>query len=178
MLSTVPRKPPLRRPSAPARRLTLAACLVLSGCGWLMPPPSVRGNKVDPEEMKQITPGISTKADVTAVIGSPTAHDSFDDNVWLYISELTQPRIGRTLGELEQKVVVLSFDQGGVLRTIQEKDKADGLPVSVVSRTTPSPGTEASFLQQLLGNIGRFNPSGTTGGPSVGGPPTSGSGGL
>jgi outer membrane protein assembly factor BamE (lipoprotein component of BamABCDE complex) len=114
------------------------------------------------------------------VIGSPTAHDSFDDNIWLYISELTQSRIGRTLGELQQHVVVMTFDQGGVLQKVEERDKADALPVSVVSRTTPSPGTEASFLQQLLGNIGRFNPGGALGssgsGGGAGGVPGSGAG--
>lgn len=162
---------PTRLPTV--RCLTLAACLLVASCGWLMPPPQVRGNKVDPEVLKELVPGTSTKADVTAVIGSPTARDTFDDNTWLYISELTQQRIGRTLGELEQNVVVLNFDDQGVLKTIGKLDKGDALPVTVMARTTPSPGTEASFLQQLLGNIGRFNPTGTgnTAGGSAGGAP-------
>ena len=141
-----------------------------------MSAPQVRGNKVEADSLKELTPGTSTKADVTAVIGSPTAHDSFDDNVWLYISELTQDRIGRTLGELEQNVVVLHFDDKGVLKTIDKLDKQDALPVTVIARTTPSPGTEASFLQQLLGNIGRFNPAGTPG-SSTGGLSSSGTAG-
>ena len=173
--------PVARRLTRSLGRLMLLACLAaplgLSGCSWLMSAPTLRGNKIDSEQMKELTPGVSTKADVTAVIGSPTAHDSFDDNVWLYISELTQPRIGRTLGELQQHVVVLTFDQGGTLRTVEEKDKEDGLPVSVVARTTPSPGTEASFMQQLLGNIGRFTPSGTGASTGTGGgAPSGGSG--
>jgi outer membrane protein assembly factor BamE (lipoprotein component of BamABCDE complex) len=152
----------------------LVSCLLLSSCGWLMPPPQLRGNKVDPESMKELTPGTSTKADVSAIIGSPTARDTFDDNTWLYITEVTQPRIGRTLGELDQKVIVLNFDEKGVLKSVGELNKDAGLPVTVVARTTASPGTEASFLQQLLGNIGRFNPTGatTTGsGVSAGGAP-------
>jgi len=149
------------------RHLMLVSCLMLSSCAWLMPPPQVRGNKVDPEQLKELTPGISSKADVTAVIGSPTARGTFDDNTWLYISEVTQPRIGRTLGELDQNVVVLNFDGQGVLQTVQKFNKEDALPVTVVARTTPSPGTEASFMQQLLGNIGRFNPAGA--GASMGG---------
>jgi outer membrane protein assembly factor BamE (lipoprotein component of BamABCDE complex) len=155
------------------RRLMLVSCLLLSSCAWLMPPPQLRGNKVDPESMKELTPGTSTKADVSAIIGSPTARDSFDDNTWLYISEVTQQRIGRTLGELEQNVVVLNFDEKGVLKSIDNLNKDAALPVSVAARTTPSPGTEASFLQQLLGNIGRFNPTGaaTTGGGTAGGAP-------
>jgi outer membrane protein assembly factor BamE (lipoprotein component of BamABCDE complex) len=138
----------------------LLGCLLLSSCGWLAPAPTVRGNKIDAEQLKELVPGTSTKQDVTAVVGSPTAVATFDDNTWLYISELTQPRIGRTLGELNQNVVMLSFDQNGVLKTIDKRDEADSVPVSVIARTTPSPGTEASFMQQLLGNIGRFNPTG------------------
>ena len=37
------------------------------------------------------------------------------------------------------------------------------MPVEIVSRTTPSPGNDVSFLQQLLGNVGRFNPGGPGG---------------
>jgi outer membrane protein assembly factor BamE (lipoprotein component of BamABCDE complex) len=151
------------------RRLTLISCLLLSSCGWLMPAPTLRGNKVDPEQLKELTPGVSSKADVTAVIGSPTARGTFDDNTWIYISEVTQPRIGRTLGELEQNVVLLNFDDKGTLQTVQTRAKDDSLPVSVVARTTPSPGTEASFMQQLLGNIGRFNPAGAGSGMGGGG---------
>jgi outer membrane protein assembly factor BamE (lipoprotein component of BamABCDE complex) len=142
--------------------------LLLSSCAWLLPPPQVRGNKVDADQLQELVPGTSTKADVTAVIGSPTARATFDDNTWLYISELTRQRIGRTLGELNQNVVVLNFDDKGVLTTVRKVDKEAALPVSMVARTTPSPGTEASFMQQLLGNIGRFNPvPGATGGANT-----------
>ncbi|HBK06919.1 MAG TPA: outer membrane protein assembly factor BamE [Acetobacteraceae bacterium] len=141
---------------------------MLSSCGWLMPPPQLRGNHVEPDLLKELTPGTSTKSDVTAVIGSPTAHDTFDDNIWLYISEVTQNRIGSTQGELDQNVVVLHFDGKGVLKTIDKLGKSDALPVTVIARTTPSPGTEASFLQQLLGNIGRFNPAGAMGNTAAG----------
>jgi len=34
----------------------------------------------------------------------------------------------------------------------------------VVSRATPSPGSEASFIQQLLGNVGKFSTGGVPGG--------------
>ena len=176
LLTPIFLRAPSNRPST-VRRLVLIGCLLLSSCGWLMPPPQVRGNKVDPESMKELTPGTSTKADVSAIIGSPTARDTFDDNTWLYISELTQQRIGRTLGELQQNVIVLNFDDRGVLKTISALNKEDALPVSVIARTTASPGTEASFMQQLLGNIGRFNPAGAAapgtaaGGGTAGGAP-------
>jgi outer membrane protein assembly factor BamE (lipoprotein component of BamABCDE complex) len=165
-------RPPTRRLTL--RRLSLIACLFLASCGWLMPAPQLRGNRVDPESMKELTPGTSTKADVSAIIGSPTARDTFDDNTWLYISEVTQQRIGRTLGELQQNVVVLNFDDRGVLKSVNTLNEDDSLPVTMIARTTASPGTEASFMQQLLGNIGRFNPTGASSantGGSAGGAP-------
>ena len=155
-------------PKLPARLLAvLLAAAMLAGCSmpaFMSFPPQVRGNKVDDDVLAQLVPGTSTRADVTALIGSPTAKATFDDNTWLYIGEVTKPVIGATNAVLDQKVVVLTFDQQGVLRGIDHKGPDDSVPVSVVSRTTPSPGNDATFLQQLLGNVGRFSPSGVDSG--------------
>lgn len=150
----------------------ILATLPLTGCSFFEAPPQPRGNRVDAEQLRELTPGTSTRADVTALIGSPTVRAPFDDNTWIYISETTQSRVGRMPAVLAQEVVVLTFREDGVLREIDKKTKDDSMPVDVVSRTTPSPGTEASFLQQLFGNIGRFNTissSQTSGGGGIGG---------
>lgn len=157
----------MRAPANRFRLLTLpllAGLLAtgLSGCGlpdWMTFPPQVRGNRVDPDSLKELVPGTSTTKDVVALIGSPTAHASFDDNTWLYIGEMTKPVIGGTNEVRSQEVVALTFDKSGVLQGIRSKSQKDSLPVSVVARTTPSPGTDTTFLQQLLGNVGRFTPS-------------------
>ena len=156
----------------------LALCFSVTACSWIMPPPQTRGNKVDPDQLKELVPGTSTKTDVTSLIGSPTQKATFDENSWLYITETTRPRVGRTLGVLDQGVVVLTFDDRGVLSGVKKVTQADAIPVAVASRTTPSPGTEASFMQQLVGNIGRFNPTGSGGFTAGGGAPSSGSPGL
>lgn len=161
-------------------RARLSAALLLSlsltGCGWLFPPPQTRGNKIEADQLKELVPGTSKKADVTALIGSPTQKAMFDENTWLYITELTQPRLAQTLGVLDQTVVVLTFDDQGVLKGMKTATRKESLPVDVASRTTPSPGTEASFMQQLLGNIGKFNAAGGAGFGGGGGAPKAGSG--
>lgn len=158
------------------RAVALTLCLSVAACGSILPPPQTRGNKVEPEQLAELVPGTSTKADVTALIGSPTQRATFDENTWLYITEVTRPRLGRTLGVLNQEVVVLTFDDRGVLTAVKTVGNDDAVPVSVATRTTPSPGTEASFMQQLLGNIGKFN-AGGAGAPSGGGAaPSSGHG--
>ena len=159
------------------KRLPFAAvfaflvCLLSAGCSIFSYPPQHRGNHVDADQLKELVPGTTTQADVRALIGSPTARATFDDSTWLYISEVTRPAIGRTQSVLDQGVLVLRFDDGGVLRDMETLNKDDSLPVSVVARTTPSPGTEASFLQQLFGNIGRFNALGQQPAAPSGGAP-------
>jgi outer membrane protein assembly factor BamE (lipoprotein component of BamABCDE complex) len=155
----------------PFRRFALPVLLLMQLAGCALPaflsfPPQSRGNQINAGELKQLVPGTSTRADVTALLGSPTTKATFDDNTWLYISQVTKPVIAGTQRVLNQQVVAISFDQRGVLKSIGHETRADALPVAVVSRSTPSPGSEASIMQQLLGNIGRFSPAGT---PTSGG---------
>lgn len=137
--------------------LALGACHSHSFDGLLAYPPQTRGNKVDPELLVQLVPGTSSRADATALIGSPTARGTFDDDTWIYISEVTKPVIAGTLSIKDQFVVVLTFDKGGVLRNVETRNQGDSEDVAVVSRTTPTPGSNATIMQQLLGNVGRFN---------------------
>lgn len=167
------------RPHLHRTAAVLALCLSMTACSWILPPPQTRGNKVAAEQLKELVPGTSTKADVTALIGSPTQKATFDENSWLYITETTRPRIGRTPGILDQGVVVVTFDDRGVLANVKTVTQDDAVPVAVATRTTPSPGTEASFMQQLLGNVGKFNPAGSSGfGAGGGGAPSASGSGL
>ncbi len=150
--------------------LLLLASLT-GGCSFLEFPPQLRGNRVTDDQLKDLVPGTSTRADVTSALGSPTARAAFDDNTWMYISEVTQPRVGRVQGVNSQNVVAVTFDDRGVLQSVKQMSQKDAKPVDVVSRATPSPGSEATFMQQLLGNVGRF-----TAGPNAGGGQSGGSG--
>ena len=73
----------------------------------------MRGNKVDVDSLKELRPGVSTRADATSLLGSPTIKAAFDDNTWLYIAEVTRPRIGSFQSVLSQHVIVLTFDDKG-----------------------------------------------------------------
>lgn len=146
----------------------LAAGLFLAGCSVFAAPEQTRGNRVDPDVLAELVPGTSSRADVTALLGSPTAKGTFDENVWLYIGSITRTRVARTPSIVTLDLIKLTFDDTGVLRGIEHRDLDDSLPVTVVQRTTPSPGSEASVMQQLFGNIGRFSAGGGGGGPGGG----------
>ncbi|MEJ0049153.1 MAG: outer membrane protein assembly factor BamE [Rhodospirillales bacterium] len=123
-----------------------------------------RGAMVEEEALKQLVPGTSTRADATSLLGSPTSRATFDDNTWIYITQITSTRIGRTPGVTMQRVLVLNFEPNGTLKSLRQLDRDDGKQIAMAPGATPSPGSEASFMQQLLGNVGRFTPAGLPGG--------------
>lgn len=125
-------------------------------------PAQVRGNEISQEELNKVVPGKATQSDVSTILGSPTAKGTFNQNDWYYISEMTKPAVAGTNSVLSQQVVVLNFSDQGVLQNVKYLNQKDALNVPIVGRTTPSPGTETGFLQQLLGNIGKFSPGGIT----------------
>ncbi len=160
------------RSSATSRRLNalltpgcLAASLALSlaGCSIFTPIPTDRGTTIEAVDYDKLVPGTSTRADVSMLIGSPTTHATFDDNTWIYIGEVTAP-VPTMRPKIEtQKIVVLTFDQGGILRSRRLLDKSDAHDVTMASGSTPSPGSTTSFMQQLIGNVGRYSPLGGNG---------------
>jgi outer membrane protein assembly factor BamE (lipoprotein component of BamABCDE complex) len=149
--------------------LTLAGCSYLPtaavqgvpGAGLFDSPRQFRGHAVSEEQIGQLTPGVSSRTDVEALLGSPSASGTFDSSEWYYISAITRQRPGRNLGVADQSVVVVRFDAGGTVREIRRLGPEDGRDIQMVSRVTPSPGTERSVLQQLFGNIGRVGVPGT-----------------
>ncbi len=145
------------------RLLPVLFLLAVSACSAVETPHQLRGNHVEADLIKELVPGTSTRSDATSLLGSPTTKGAFDDNTWIYISETTRTRVGRLPGITAQDVTMLTFDQGGVLRDVKHLNQDDGRDVSVVGRATPSPGSEASFLQQLLGNVGKFSTGGAPG---------------
>jgi len=145
------------------RLLPVLFLLAVSACSAVETPHQLRGNHVDADLIKELVPGTSTRSDATSLLGSPTTKGAFDDDTWIYISETTRTRVGRLPGVTAQDVTMLTFDGGGVLRDVKHLNQDDGRDVSVVGRATPSPGSEASFLQQLLGNVGKFSTGGAPG---------------
>jgi outer membrane protein assembly factor BamE (lipoprotein component of BamABCDE complex) len=156
----VKRPSPALLRAAAALSIGAAALLPVGGCSFFEAREQVRGNKVDPDVLKELTPGTSTRADATALLGSPTARATFDDDTWIYIGQITRPQIAQTQSVESQDVIVLTFDQGGVLQGVKHLGQDDAAPVDIVARTTPSPGSESSFLQQFFGGIGRVGTGG------------------
>lgn len=148
--------------------LAFAASLAAGALGACSPTVNQRGNLPPSSALEQIKPGSTDKATVTRVLGSPSSVASFDPQVWYYISQRTEELAFFKPEVRDQEVVVITFDKDGLVTDVQRlrgKGRDDLRPVA---RTTPAPGKELSFIEQLLGNFGRFNTANPQGKPGGG----------
>lgn len=134
--------------------LALAAAVGLAACAADVAP---RGNEPPAELLAQVKPGEQTRGDVRALLGSPSTTSAFGDETWYYISAQTTQWGFQATKELQRQVVAISFDERGVVKDVRTMDENAGRDVEIVERTTPTPGKDETIIQQLLGNLGRFN---------------------
>lgn len=148
----------VRRSAFRLATLLAAAPLMLGGCAVFAPIPQSRGSLIEKTDYAQLKPGVSTRSDALDLLGSPTSHATFNDNIWIYVSMVTAPTPLSFPSVKKQDIVVLAFDNGGVLRELDTLHKKNGMYVGMVGETTPTPGSHNNILQELLGNVGRYNP--------------------
>ena len=148
-----------RRPGSRVRGLgggLLLACaaIALSACGNTV---HVCGNTPDPEVVAEITPGVHSRQDIVDLLGSPSTVSTFQDRKWYYIGQKTQRVAFMKPEVLDRNVLVITFDDTGLVEDTAHYDMADAQAVEPVDRETPSEGRDLTLLQQLFGNIGRFS---------------------
>ncbi len=119
-----------------------------------------RGNLPPSDEMAQIHPGKTTKDQVVKILGTPSSVGVFDDKNWYYISSRTKQFAFFKPQVTDQQVFVVMFNKDGIVKAVGHKTLQDGEEVVPVARVTPAPGRELTFLEQLIGNLGKFNGGG------------------
>ena len=148
-------------PGGPARRLVRSAVIAsllvgLTACGGDV---QTRGHLVEDRFLADLDVGTSTVDQVLSVLGSPTTVAPFDQQTWYYIGHREEQTAFFRPEVLERRVVIVRFDDTGILSELGERTLEDGEELEMVERETPSLGREMTFLEQMLGNIGRFNPT-------------------
>ena len=116
-----------------------------------------RGNLPEQEKLAQIQPGSTTRDQVVKILGTPSSTGVFNDKSWYYISRKTKQVAFFDPDVLDQQVYVVNFDGKGVVNSIDHKELKDGREIEPAPGATPAPGRELTFVEQVLGNIGRFN---------------------
>ena len=120
------------------------------------PTTTTRGNIVEDFRITEVTPGVSNKTNVLKSLGSPTTIAPFDENVWYYIGQKMEKKGIFDPKVVEEQVLVVAFDPEGIVQTIERVD-ASRNDIPKVRRKTHTGGNDVGIVEQLLGNVGRFN---------------------
>ncbi len=97
---------------------------------------------------------------VVELLGTPSTVSAFDRNRWYYIGEVQQHQAFFRPDVVAREVLILDFDNNLLLARVATLSEKDGKEVTLVSRETPTEGNSISAIEQILGNLGRFNQQG------------------
>jgi outer membrane protein assembly factor BamE (lipoprotein component of BamABCDE complex) len=147
------------------RHAGLLAIFLLLGCAGKI---DQRGNTIEAEQVAKLQPGVTGKSDVLVAFGSPTSISTFDPNVWYYISQKTQRRAFFRPEVIDQYVLALSFDKTEKIDAVYAEGFDQYRAIEPIQKATPTSGKKLSLLEQLVGNLGRFNKSANDAGGTVG----------
>lgn len=141
--------------------IPLLAALYLGACASKV---ETRGFVSDDNLTDFVVPGTTTKEELANRFGSPSSQSSFGTDTWYYISMRKETVAFFEPEVSEQHVVIIEFDETGIVTAMNSRNLADSKQIELVGRTTPTEGHSLGFFEQVVGNIGRFNKPGTTGG--------------
>lgn len=121
------------------------------------------GSPIKPKVVRQIEPNV-TKAQVTGLLGSPSTTSSYGEEIWYYIANNKNQNIFSDDDMVEQEVLAIYFNEDDKVFNVESYGLRDAQEVELSSRKTSTAGHDLTVMEQLLGNVGRFVPSGLTGG--------------
>jgi outer membrane protein assembly factor BamE (lipoprotein component of BamABCDE complex) len=142
--------------STPAlRRVVLAGFalpLMLAGCTPII---ANRGNMLDEDRIAQVKTGSSSKNDVFEALGSPSVVSTFDDNTWYYVGQRTEREAFFKPVVTDRKLIAVQFDDTDHVKSMDRVGLDQAVDIEPLEQTTPAVGREITFMEQLIGNVGR-----------------------
>jgi outer membrane protein assembly factor BamE (lipoprotein component of BamABCDE complex) len=127
--------------------LTILAAAPLAGC---ISQTHHRGYVVSEMALEQVPEGAS-RDQVLIALGTPSTTASFSNEVFYYISQTaTRPVRFMNARVVDQRVLAIYFDDSDQVERIANYGLKDGRVFDFVSRTTPTGGSDFSFVSQIL----------------------------
>ena len=133
---------------AVAMSVLLAACAITE---------TRRGHLLPEDVAAELSAANVSQQRVVELLGTPSTVSAFDRNRWYYIGEVQQHSAFFKPDVVARDVLILDFDQNQQLARVATLSENEGKEITLVSRETPTEGNKITIMQQLLGNIGRFN---------------------
>jgi outer membrane protein assembly factor BamE (lipoprotein component of BamABCDE complex) len=139
-----------------SQAVAAAAILAMAACTPIV---STHGHALNPDELAQIKPGITSREEVARLLGSPSTIGTFEQERWFYVSQRNEVMSFYQADVTQQDVIRIDFDANGIVSGVN----AHGLELAQAVEPDPNQtrtlGNELTLVQQFLGNIGRFNTS-------------------
>ncbi|MGR3623614.1 outer membrane protein assembly factor BamE [Pseudophaeobacter sp.] len=110
------------------------------------------------EQLAEVVVGVDTKDSVAESIGVPSSSGVLNDGGYYYISTLMRTRGAGAAKPVARSLVAVSFDSQDVVSGVERYSLEDGRVIPLERRVTDSSVENKTFLRQLLGNLGSFNP--------------------
>ena len=114
------------------------------------------GHKIDTDLLSDITVGEDTADDVRELLGPPTNIGNFDRHAMYYIFQFTEQKAFFDPKVLERQIIRVDLDDQEVVQGIKTLSEKDGREIEVAERESPTVGKDLNFLQEIMGNVGRF----------------------
>ena len=124
----------------------------MSGCGDRI---SSHGHVINESELKQITIGTTTKADIVQLLGQPSFAGAFDTQKLYYSSQVMLQPVASVKQTQRRVIYIFTLNKNNVLETIDLIDKNDGLTIAHIDDKTPTPGDTFGILEQVFTNVRR-----------------------
>jgi outer membrane protein assembly factor BamE (lipoprotein component of BamABCDE complex) len=124
----------------------------MSGCGDRI---SSHGHVINESELKQITIGTTTKADIVQLLGQPSFAGAFDTQKLYYSSQVMLQPVASVKHTQRRVIYIFTLNKNNVLESIDLVDKNDGLTIVHIDDKTPTPGDTFGILEQVFTNVRR-----------------------
>ncbi|MBV8563918.1 MAG: outer membrane protein assembly factor BamE [Methylobacteriaceae bacterium] len=141
-----------------ARKLAGVATLAigLGGCFLGYENEVQRGYVIDERLLNQVSIGTPAPK-VLEILGNPSTTSTVGGDSWYYISQIVDQTFAFSKPEVtDQRVVAVYFDTSKKVQRIANYGLQDGKVFDFISRTTPTGGTEQSFLANLFRSFGHW----------------------
>src|ERR1700674_5674276 len=143
----------------PARWRAAAIVLVLGALlGGCITQTYQRGYLVPEGALEQIPLGVSQEQ-VLIVLGTPSTVATVSGEVFYYISQQTEQTSFLPQKEVNRRVVAVYFDKGRKVERLADYGLKDGRVFDFISKTTPTGGQEANYLNYLFKIFGTSAPT-------------------
>lgn len=105
-----------------------------------------------------IKEGSHSEQQIELMLGSPSTIGSFGDDTWYYINSSSQSFAWKAPVVVSRAVFAIKFDsETKMVKSVSNYTIENGRVIAFSGDVTPTRGRELSFLEQLIGNVGRVS---------------------